>query len=95
MVGVPGVKNVPWMYFLVIPLIAFVLRAIFKVFEIAGSIILMFVALDSVVWMYNHWLSTGDSADTYRMVTFRILGWCWDAFVGLLINGWEAVTGLF
>lgn len=95
LMGAPILRDVDWKYFLILPIIAIILRGLAGVIKFVGTVLIGIFTIDFMLYGYNHWLSTGDKAGTYVTLFRRMMGWIWDGFMWLVESGWEALTGLF
>ena len=63
--GVPGIKNIPWAYFLLLPLLWAVIKLVWPVFRVVGMLLFSFVAIDFMCYVL---------VPSYHMLIFGVIG---------------------
>lgn len=76
-VGVPGVKDIPWSYFLIIPLVWITLRLLWPVFKVVGGIIIFLFLFETFLWVF---------IPDYHFQIFHIIGSFFSAMWNAIIR---------
>lgn len=50
--GIPGIKDIPWSMFLIIPLIWVTLKVLWPVFKVVGVTVMGIFMIEAVLWIF-------------------------------------------